>query len=106
MPKKVVCDGKSCKLVDVSSDEEKDESLPEPVKTLKWLIYGADWCGFCVKAKELLKKKGLKFTFINVDNFKDSRKLLKKWTKGYKTIPVIYKEGKFIGGFTDLQKLV
>ena len=79
--------------------------LPQPDPNIKWIVYGSDICPFCNKAKEYLQNKNQKYTYIDITKYQDSRELLKKMTDGYRTIPVIYKNGKFIGGYSDLCEL-
>jgi len=66
-------------------------------------IYGADWCGHCVKAKELCKEKELDFTFKNVT---ETPSYLDELTERLgvrpSTIPQIFIDGEHIGGYTEL----
>jgi len=70
---------------------------------MKALIWSRDACGYCESAKKLLKQKGVEF---------EERKLGNGWTKEQllesvptaKTVPQIYLDGKYIGGYTDLKK--
>jgi glutaredoxin 3 len=114
MPKKVICDGNSCRLVDVDEkdDQKRDEVgnekelLPHVNGEDEWVVYSADWCPFCVKAKDLLIENGYTPKVFNIDEYRESRQRLISWTNGYKTIPVIYNRNKFIGGYSDLVKLL
>jgi glutaredoxin 3 len=67
-------------------------------------IYGTTICPFCVASKELLKSKNIKFKYKNLD---DDPKLRDKMAKelNYYTVPMIFIDKKFIGGFSDLQKI-
>lgn len=62
-------------------------------------------CQYCEQAKALLKQKGLKF---------EERKIGDSWTKedlleavpSARTVPQIIIDGRNIGGYTDLKKLL
>lgn len=74
--------------------------LPSPAKG--WYIYGANWCPYCTNATKLLNKKNIAYKFVNIDDYDGSLDYLRE--KGFNTIPVIYKNGKYIGGYTCLKK--
>lgn len=60
-------------------------------------------CGYCVKAKEYFKKKGL--SFIEVDVTKDSSKGQEIFKRtGQYSVPMILIDGKVILGF-DIAKI-
>ncbi len=61
-------------------------------------------CPFCVRAKDLLKRKGLKFDEINLDGKDEELRALQQRT-GQRTVPQIFIDGKLIGGFTELAQL-
>lgn len=63
-------------------------------------IYGADWCSFCEKAKELLDSEGLCYSYLDVDIDEVGDKFLSEYGKA--TLPQIKVEGRRIGGYTDL----
>lgn len=67
------------------------------------LIYTIDSCGFCQAAKALLKSKGLNFTEENLTNDEQKKiELIKK--TNHRTMPQIFIDDKFIGGYTDLKE--
>ncbi len=61
-------------------------------------------CPFCEAAKSLLKSKNLKFEFINLDSDQSLREKLSKELNHY-TVPMIFIDDKFIGGFSELQNI-
>ncbi len=67
-------------------------------------IYTTNYCPYCVKAKVLLKKKGINFTEIEVKTNQDRLDLVKK-SGGKKTVPQIFINDKNIGGCDDLYQL-
>ncbi len=70
----------------------------------KITLYTADWCPFCVRAKRLLEDKNLKYDEVNVDQHPGKREEMAAKT-GHKTIPMIFINDKFIGGFSELSTL-
>tara|TARA_B100000686_G_C16191250_1_gene665937 strand:+ start:78 stop:329 length:252 start_codon:yes stop_codon:yes gene_type:complete len=67
-------------------------------------IYTSNWCGYCTAAKNLLNDLNLQFEEINIEKENISREDLLDLSGGY-TIPQICINGKFIGGFQELQLL-
>ena len=68
-------------------------------------IYSSDWCPFCARAKNLLKKKGVAFEEINVDGNGDLRRLMVERAGGGSTVPQIFIDGEPIGGSDELAAL-
>ena len=67
-------------------------------------IYVTEHCPFCVRAKELLTRKGLEFEVIDLTSNLDELNKLKDRT-GMRTVPQIFIKEKFIGGFSELSEL-
>jgi len=63
-------------------------------------IYSTTFCPYCVKAKELLKRKGVEFTEINVDNDIERQKMLDR-TGGARSVPQIFVDDEFLAGGCD-----
>lgn len=77
------------------------------ISTAKVVIYGAAYCSFCVKAKNLLVKNQVPVNWIDVEVEENRLKLLElKKIHNYSTIPMIFVDGRFIGGFSDLVKKI
>ena len=68
------------------------------------IMYTSNWCGYCTAAKNLLKDLNLEFEEVNIEEKNISRNDLLELSGGY-TIPQISINGKFIGGFQELQNL-
>lgn len=62
------------------------------------IVYSADWCGACRKAKRYLKHKGVDFEERNVDNPAVAAELRAK--TGGRSIPVIDVDGRILTGFS------
>jgi|TARA_Y100001970_G_C14133091_1_gene802804 glutaredoxin 3 len=67
-------------------------------------IYTSNWCGYCNAAKNLLNDLSLSFEEINIEENNMTRDDLLQLSGGY-TVPQICINGKFIGGFQELQSL-
>jgi glutaredoxin 3 len=67
-------------------------------------VYSADWCPYCVRAKRLLEAKGVNFAEVNIDREPGKREEMAKKT-GHKTVPMIFINERFIGGFSELSAL-
>ena len=67
-------------------------------------MYSKSFCPYCVRAKNLLTQKGVKFEEINLDGKLDELDALKKKT-GQMTVPMVFINDKLIGGFSELSAL-
>ena len=74
-------------------------------KKIKVIIYTSTLCGFCYKAKSLLKKKNIFFHEINIDINQDKREEMILKSKGKTTVPQIFFGDYHIGGCDDLFQL-
>ncbi|MFN7400802.1 MAG: glutaredoxin 3, partial [Alphaproteobacteria bacterium] len=61
-------------------------------------------CPYCVRAKDLLKRKGQAFTEINAED-DDVREAMIVKAGGRRTVPQIFINGKHVGGSDDLYAL-
>ncbi len=68
-------------------------------------IYSSDYCPFCSRAKNLLKKKAVEFTEIGVDGDPALRQQMTERSGGARTVPQIFIDGKPIGGSDELAAL-
>ncbi|MBY0517564.1 MAG: glutaredoxin 3 [Bacteriovoracaceae bacterium] len=68
------------------------------------IIYSKDHCPYCTNAKNLLTKLGLPFKEIDLTNDVEKLKELVEKTK-HRTVPQIFINSKFIGGFDSLVKI-
>ncbi|RKG89659.1 glutaredoxin 3 [Corallococcus terminator] len=72
----------------------------KPVK-----IYTTTYCGFCVRAKDLLKRKGVDYTEVDVTGDDDARAKLVEMSGGQRTVPQIFIGETHVGGYSDLAEL-
>lgn len=68
------------------------------------IIYTTEICPYCVRAKQLLERKGLQYTEIHVDNNDELREKMIQLS-GRRTVPQLFINGKSIGGCDDLYQL-
>ena len=68
-------------------------------------IYTSNYCPFCVKAKSLLKKKGIKFSEINVSNDETMREKMSLMANGARSVPQIFANNVHIGDCDKIHKL-
>ena len=82
-----------------------------PSETI-YTIYSKSGCTFCTKVKNLLIEKNYAFDFIDCDEYllEDKAGFLKfieeRAGKEYKTFPIVFRAGYFVGGFTETKKLI
>ncbi|KAJ1363255.1 Glutaredoxin [Parelaphostrongylus tenuis] len=86
------------------------DTIHTEVTSAPVMIYTKDGCSFCTKAKELLNNE--KIEECNTDELKEANPQEYKpringlvYVTRQTTMPQIFICGKFIGGFTDLEKL-
>ena len=67
------------------------------------IVWSKDACPFCVQAKALLESRGIEFEERNVS--KDwTREQLLEAVPTARTLPQIFLDEAYIGGFTELRK--
>lgn len=67
-------------------------------------IYTTTVCPYCVRAKDLLKRKGASFTEISAED-DDVRAAMITRADGKRSVPQIFINGQHIGGSDDLYAL-
>jgi len=68
-------------------------------------IYTTPICGYCYRAKSLLKKKGAEFEEIDVFMDADARQEMEAKANGCRTVPQIFIGEHHIGGCDELYAL-
>ena len=67
-------------------------------------VYGTRICLYCDKAEKLLKTKDLPFEKIYIDEDDDAKSYIVE--QGFKTVPQIWLDDKWIGGYDDLVRFL
>ena len=68
-------------------------------------IYSKDYCPYCVRAKQLLKHKGVEFTEYQVDRDQDKYREMLQKSHGGRTVPQIFIGDTHVGGCDELYAL-
>lgn len=68
-------------------------------------IYTKSTCGYCARAKELLRQKGAAFTEISVDGDPAGQRAMAAKANGRSTVPQIFIGDTHVGGCDDLYGL-
>ena len=68
------------------------------------VIYTADYCSFCARAKALLRSKGVSFEEIDLSRDSGLRAEVQQRT-GRRTVPQIFIDGISVGGFDEIKQM-
>ncbi|MBI3499474.1 MAG: glutaredoxin 3 [Proteobacteria bacterium] len=68
-------------------------------------IYASSFCGYCARAKALLREKGVSFLEYDVDMDPGLRKAMRERAGGRNTVPQIFIDGVHVGGSDDIHAL-
>ncbi len=68
-------------------------------------IYTWQTCPFCIRAKALLKNKGVEFTEYAIDGDNVARSQMAERTGGKRSVPQIFIDDRYIGGCDDIHEL-
>ena len=72
----------------------------KPVK-----IYTTSYCGYCARAKELLKARSIPYEEVDVTADDEARDKLVQMAGGRRTVPQIFIGADHLGGYSDLARL-
>ena len=84
-------------------------NIPHPANR-SYTIYSKSGCIYCTKAKELLQNEHIPPLVVNCDEFllENKEEFLNQMKKligrEYKTFPMIFKNGIFLGGYMETKK--
>jgi len=73
-----------------------------PLNTDKAIIWSKNYCGYCVRAKDLMNKHDVVFEERNMSDGNWTIQQLHEIAPGVRTMPQIFMDGKHIGGYDDL----
>lgn len=68
-------------------------------------IYSTNSCPYCVRAKQLLERKGIAYTEINLSTEAPEVRIELMEKTRHRTVPQIFIDEQFIGGFDQLYAL-
>ena len=69
------------------------------------LMYSTSWCGFCERARGLLRRKGIEFREIRLDETPDERESMMRRSGGRRSVPQIFIGDHHVGGYDELAVL-
>lgn len=81
-----------------------DRSVMVEAAMNKVRVYSTQVCPYCLRAKLLLKERGIAFEEIDVSGDLETRDWLVK-TTGRRTVPQIFIGEEPLGGFDELREL-
>lgn len=53
------------------------------------VMYGADWCGDCRRSKAFLERRGVPFTYVDLEDRPEAMEEVIERNNGMRSIPVI-----------------
>lgn len=68
-------------------------------------VYSTNMCPYCVRAKQLLERKGIEYKEVNLSKEAPEVRLELMQKTNYRTVPQIFIKEQFIGGFDQLYAL-
>jgi glutaredoxin 3 len=68
-------------------------------------VYTTSYCPYCIRAKSLLKRKGVAFDEIDVSGDPALREKMIELSGGRRTVPEIFINGRIVGGYDELRAL-
>jgi len=72
--------------------------------TMKAIVWSNVGCSYCEQAKNLLKAKDIEFEERNIAHGPWTVQQLQEAVPGARTVPQIFIDEKYIGGYQELQK--
>lgn len=60
-------------------------------------IYGAEWCGDCLRTRRFLNQNHISYNWINIDRDKTGEQYVLKVNRGMRSIPtIIFQDGDIL----------
>jgi glutaredoxin len=97
-------------------NKNKSKSFPYPDNKHYIYIYGKKDCPYCIAAEQLMKENNFDYKYYKIedlikngfvkDNIDFINKINKFIGKQYKTVPMIFINTKFIGGYDKFLELL
>lgn len=68
-------------------------------------LYTTAMCPYCVRARNLLDKKGIEYTDIRIDEQPEMRAEMENRAHGRTSVPQIFIDDFHVGGFDDMAEM-
>lgn len=68
-------------------------------------LYTTAHCPYCIRARNLLDKKGVQYTDIRIDEQPEMRAEMERLSSGITSVPQIFIDDFHVGGFDDMAEL-
>lgn len=68
-------------------------------------LYTTAHCPYCIRARNLLDKKGVEYTDIRIDEKPEMRNEMERLSNGVTSVPQIFIDDFHVGGFDDMAEL-
>ena len=68
-------------------------------------VYSTSVCPYCVRAKQLLERKGIEYKEVNLSQEAPEVRIELMQKTNHRTVPQIFIKDQFIGGFDQLYAL-
>jgi glutaredoxin len=69
-------------------------------------VFGTASCKFCILSKKLLDQIGMTYSYHEISNIKEYLDTVRDITGNQRTVPVIFSENCFIGGYLELVRYI
>jgi glutaredoxin 3 len=77
----------------------------EDIMAAKVEIYTWRTCPFCIRAKSLLKNKGVEFIEYSIDGDEVARNKMSERANGRRSVPQVFINDEHVGGCDDIHAL-
>lgn len=71
---------------------------------MKAIVYGKNNCIWCERSKYLLEENSIEFEYRNIEEEPKYREELAEKLPTARTVPQIFLDGEYVGGFTQLNE--
>ncbi|KII67004.1 Glutaredoxin-2, mitochondrial [Thelohanellus kitauei] len=79
-------------------------SIESLCKVHKVVIYGKRTCSYCDKVRQLFDDESIGYKYIDLDSSPLTTIKDLIWYTRVSTVPQVFVDGKFVGGYTDVLK--
>jgi glutaredoxin 3 len=68
------------------------------------LMYARQGCGYCTRARQLLARKGIAYTEVDIETVAGARAEMQQ-RSGRSTVPQVFVGDRHLGGYDDISAL-